>query len=134
MCVCVCVCVCVHTVSIIHPIDLGPLRPRVVWGPLIGRAGHQLKIDDRLASVSHARADAVCAGVPAACGGVGVYVCVYVREKIEEKEGFRLIYDVCMCVYVSEKVMDLCIYVSCWCRCSLCRCPRRLWVCVCMSV
>jgi len=46
-------------VTVVGAVDLGPLRPRVVGGPLVGGLGHELEIDDGLAPVSHGGADAV---------------------------------------------------------------------------
>mmetsp|Transcript_96794 Transcript_96794/g.276534 ORF Transcript_96794/g.276534 Transcript_96794/m.276534 type:complete len:331 (-) Transcript_96794:510-1502(-) len=52
--------------AVVDAEDFGPLRPRVVVGALLRRLWHQLEVDDRLAAVAHARANAVRARVAAA--------------------------------------------------------------------
>ncbi len=52
--------------SVVHLVDLGPLRPGVVRGPRLGRAGKNLELDDAPGALANGRADAVRAGVAAA--------------------------------------------------------------------
>ena len=51
---------------VVDPVDLRPLRPRVVGGAPVGRAGEDLELDDALGAVAQDRPDAVGAGVAAA--------------------------------------------------------------------
>mmetsp|Transcript_25281 Transcript_25281/g.39870 ORF Transcript_25281/g.39870 Transcript_25281/m.39870 type:complete len:387 (+) Transcript_25281:614-1774(+) len=53
-------------VAVVHAEDLGPLRPGVARRALVGRPRQQLQVQDALAPVAHAGADAVRARVPAA--------------------------------------------------------------------
>src|ERR1035437_8506843 len=52
--------------TVVHLVDLGPLRPRVVVGAGLGRPGQDLELRDALRALADGRADAVGAGVAAA--------------------------------------------------------------------
>ena len=62
--------------AVVYPISLGPLRPRVVFGPVLGGARENLQLDDAGAPLADRGGYAISAGVATAddddvlpCGG-----------------------------------------------------------------